>query len=126
MFIVSIVQLQSYFNILNASPKEQGTVVFSLFAFSALFNALNCREFGLNSTIPNFFKNKLALEVIFFTAVAQILFTQIFREFFSSVPLSPVMWCKIILLSSMVLILNEIVKLILRIIKKQRDIILNR
>ena len=126
ILIVSIVQLQSYFNILNASPKEQGTVVFSLFAFSALFNALNCREFGLNSTIPNFFKNKLALEVIFFTAVAQILFTQIFREFFSSVPLSPVMWCKIILLSSMVLILNEIVKLILRIIKKQRDIILNR
>lgn len=126
MLIVSIVQLQGYFNILNATPKEQGTVVFSLFAFSALFNALNCREFGLNSTIPNFFKNKLALEVIFFTAVAQILFTQIFREFFSSVPLSPVMWCKIILLSSMVLILNEIVKLILRIIKKQRDIILNR
>ena len=126
MLIVSIVQLQEYFNILNATPTEQGTVVFSLFAFSALFNALNCREFGLNSTIPNFYKNKLALEVIFFTAVAQILFTQIFREFFSSVPLSAVMWCKIILLSSMVLILNEIVKLALRIVKKQRDFLFRR
>jgi len=54
LLIVSIVQLQEYFNILNATPTEQGTVIFSLFAFSALFNALNCREFGLNSTIPNF------------------------------------------------------------------------
>ncbi|MCC3867110.1 calcium-translocating P-type ATPase, PMCA-type [Terrisporobacter mayombei] len=126
MLIVSIVQLQEYFNILNAAPTEHGTVIFSLFAFSALFNALSCREFGLNSTIPNFFKNKLALEVIFLTAVAQILFTQIFREFFSSVPLSVVMWCKIILLSSMVLILNEIVKLALRIVKKQRDLLFRR
>ncbi|MGO0916493.1 hypothetical protein ACTPEM_26000, partial [Clostridioides difficile] len=41
--------------------------IFSLFAFSALFNALNCREFGLNSTIPNFFKNKLALQIIVVT-----------------------------------------------------------
>lgn len=126
LLIVSIVQLQEYFNILNATPTEQGTVIFSLFAFSALFNALNCREFGLNSTIPNFFKNKLSLEVIFLTAVAQILFTQIFREFFSSVPLSVLMWCKIILLSSMVLILNEIVKLALRIVRKQRNLLLRR
>lgn len=126
MLIVSIVQLQEELNILNATPTEQGTVIFSLFAFSALFNALNCREFGLNSTIPKFLKNKLALEVIFLTAVAQILFTQIFREFFSSVPLSVVMWCKIILLSSMVLILNEIVKLALRIVKKQRDFLFRR
>lgn len=126
LLIVSIVQLQEYFNILNATPTEQGTVIFSLFAFSALFNALNCREFGLNSTIPNFFKNKLALEVIFLTAVAQILFTQIFREFFSSVQLSVLMWCKIILLSSMVLILNEIVKLALRIVRKQRDLLFRR
>lgn len=126
MLIVSIVQLQEELNILNATPTEQGTVIFSLFAFSALFNALNCREFGLNSTIPKFFENKLALEVIFLTAVAQILFTQIFREFFSSVPLSVVMWCKIILLSSMVLILNEIVKLALRIVKKQRDFLFRR
>ncbi|WP_265588916.1 cation transporting ATPase C-terminal domain-containing protein [Terrisporobacter petrolearius] len=80
----------------------------------------------LNSEIPNFFKNKLALEVIFLTSVAQILFTQIFREFFSSVSLSVLMWCKIILLSSMVLILNEIVKLALRIVRKQRDLLFRR
>ena len=116
--IISIVHLQEFYNILQATPQEQSTVIFSLFAFSALFNAFNCREFGLNSTIPNFFKNKLALEIIFVTGVVQILFTQIFRAFFNSVALDISMWIKILLLSSMVLVLNEVVKFILRNLKK--------
>ena len=116
--IIGIVQLQLIFNILKATPAEQGTVVFSLFAFSALFNAFNCREFGLNSTIPSFFKNKLAIQIIFITGICQILFTQVFRSFFNSVSLDFNMWVKIILLSSTVLILNEIVKFVLRIVRK--------
>ncbi|MGL5755884.1 MAG: calcium-translocating P-type ATPase, PMCA-type [Paraclostridium sp.] len=118
VLIISIVNLQSFFNVLNASPEEQGTVVFSVFAFSALFNALSCREFGLNSVIPNFFKNKLALYVIFITGIVQIVFTQVFKSFFNSVALSGFMWGKIIILSSMVLVLNEVIKFIFRIIKK--------
>ena len=116
--IITIVNIQEFYNILNASPEEQGTVVFSLFAFSALFNALNCREFGVNSIIPNFFKNKLALRIIFITGIAQIVFTQVFRVFFNTVSLNLVMWIKIILLSSIILVLNEVVKLILRVLKK--------
>lgn len=116
--IISIVHLQEFYNILQATQEEQSTVIFSLFAFSALFNAFNCREFGLNSIIPNFFKNKLALEIIFVTGVVQILFTQIFRAFFNSVALDISMWVKILLLSSMVLVLNEVVKFILRNLKK--------
>lgn len=116
--IITIVNIQEFYNILNASPAEQGTVVFSLFAFSALFNALNCREFGVNSIIPNFFKNKLALRIIFITGIAQIVFTQVFRGFFNTVSLNLVMWIKIILLSSIILMLNEVVKLILRVLKK--------
>ncbi|CEO08754.1 calcium-translocating P-type ATPase, PMCA-type [Paraclostridium sordellii] len=125
VLIISIVNLQSFFNVLNASPEEQGTVVFSVFAFSALFNALSCREFGLNSVIPNFFKNKLALYVIFITGIVQVLFTQVFRSFFNSVALSNFMWIKIILLSSMVLILNEAVKFILRVMRKQGHMVRN-
>ena len=102
----------------NATKIEQGTVVFSVFAFSVLFNALNCREFGVRSAIPNLFKNKLALEVIAITGILQVLFTQIFNKFFNSVPLTTFMWIKIILLSSTILIVNEIVKYLLRIVKK--------
>ncbi|MPN25710.1 hypothetical protein SDC9_173124 [bioreactor metagenome] len=110
---------QYLFNVLKATPTEQPTVVFSLFAFCALFNALNCREFGLNSTIPNFFKNKLALQVILITSIAQILFTQVFKGFFNSVSLSHMMWFKIVILASTVLLLNEIVKFVLRATKEQ-------
>ena len=117
--IIAIVYGQYIFNVLGATPEQQSTVVFSLFAFCALFNALNCREFGTNSTLPNFFKNKLALQVILITSVAQILFTQVFKKFFNSVSLSPYMWLKIIILASTVLILNEIVKFILRLLKRQ-------
>lgn len=117
--IIAIVYGQYLFNILKATPSEQPTVVFSLFAFCALFNALNCREFGLNSTIPNFFKNKLALQVILITSIAQILFTQVFKGFFNSVSLSHMMWFKIVILASTVLLLNEIVKFVLRAAKEQ-------
>lgn len=117
--IIAIVYGQYLFNILKATPTEQPTVVFSLFAFCALFNALNCREFGLNSTIPNFFKNKLALQVILITSIAQILFTQVFKGFFNSVSLSHIMWFKIVILASTVLLLNEFVKFILRGAKEQ-------
>ena len=116
--IIILIYLQSRYNILNATKIEQGTVVFSVFAFSVLFNALNCREFGVRSAIPNLFKNKLALEVIAITGILQVLFTQIFNKFFNSVPLTTFMWIKIILLSSTILIVNEIVKYLLRIVKK--------
>lgn len=114
LFITIILLIQLKLNILQATSAEMGTVIFSLFAFSALFNAFNCREFGMDSIIPNFMKNKLAIKVILCTGIAQILFTQIFREFFSSVPLSFMMWLKVLILSSMIIIVNEIVKFILR------------
>ena len=124
--IICIVQSQLVFNILGATNEQHGTVVFSLFAFSALFNAFNCREFGLNSILPNFFKNKLAVEIILITGACQILFTQIFRSFFNSVALDATMWVKIILLSSSVVSLNEIVKFILRIFRNKQKPITNK
>ena len=112
--IIGLIYLQSNYNILGATEEQKGTVVFSVFAFSVLFNALNCREFGIRSALPNFFKNKLALEVIALTAILQVLFTQVFNSFFNSVALSIVMWVKIILLSSTILIINEVIKYVLR------------
>ena len=108
------------YNILGASTEKIGgasemeTVIFTLFAFSALFNAFNCREFGLNSIIPNFTKNKLALQIISATAVVQIAVTQIFSNFFNSVPLDFTMWAKVIGLASLIIVFNEVLKAILR------------
>ena len=124
--IICIVQAQLLFNIVNATQEQQGTVIFSLFAFSALFNAFNCREFGLNSTIPNFLKNKLAIQIILITGVCQIVFTEVFRSFFNSVPLETITWIKIIILSSSVLVLNEVIKFILRSVRSKEKLIRNK
>ena len=54
--IIALVYLQSRYNILNATEIEQGTVVFSVFAFSVLFNALNCRELEFEVLYQTFLK----------------------------------------------------------------------
>ena len=89
-----------------------------LFAFNALFNAFNCREFGTDSIIPNFTKNTIALQIIGITAVAQVIFTQVFTSFFSSVALASLMWIKVLGLAFMVIVVNEVVEFVLRLTKK--------
>ncbi|WP_315115169.1 calcium-translocating P-type ATPase, PMCA-type [uncultured Clostridium sp.] len=120
-YITAILLIQMKFNILGASTvvnvegaSEMETVLFGIFAFSALFNAFNCREFGLDSIIPNFTKNTIALKVIAVTAIVQIVITELFSGFFNAVPLSAGMWIKIIGLSALVVVVNEVVKAVLR------------
>jgi Ca2+-transporting ATPase len=130
LYLSGILLLQMTYNPLGASTKtvnfssEMETVLFGLFAFGALFNAFNCREFGRNSIIPNFLSNKVALIVISLTAVAQIIFTTVFSSFFNAVPLSAIMWTKVIALSSLVIVVNEIAKLVLRLIYKNKSIVI--
>ncbi|WP_270567176.1 calcium-translocating P-type ATPase, PMCA-type [Clostridium beijerinckii] len=124
IYVTSILLIQMKYNILGASTEKSGfasemeTVLFGLFAFSALFNAFNCREFGIESIFPNFFKNKIAIQVIFITGLAQIIFTQVFTTFFSSVALSVIMWSKVLGLAFMVIVVNEVIKFIIRMFRK--------
>lgn len=119
LYITLILMLQSSFNILNVAPEQNETVMFCIFAFSALFNAFNCREFNFDSIIPNLTKNKLALEIILVTGIAQIIFTQVFRDFFNAVPLSIMIWVKVLALAFTVIIVDEVVKFIGRLFKKE-------
>lgn len=114
LLMTFLIYLQIVTNFLNVNNNEQGTVTFALFAFLALFNALNCREFNTESIIPNFFKNKVALEIIGITGVAQILLTQVFTDFFSSVPLDLMTWIKIILASFSIIVINEVIKIVIK------------
>ena len=125
IYVTSILLIQMKFNILGASTEKIGfasemeTVLFGLFAFSALFNAFNCREFGTDSIFPNFSKNTIAIKTICITGVAQIIFTQVFTSFFSSVALPPLMWIKVLGLAFMIIVVNEVVKFILRKCKRR-------
>ncbi|MBQ1274724.1 MAG: HAD-IC family P-type ATPase, partial [Cellulosilyticum sp.] len=124
LFITILLFMQIKWNFLGAGEKcignanEVQTVLFSLFAFSVLFNALNCREFGTGSIFPNLFKNRLALEIIGLTAILQIIMIQYVGGFFNAMPLSSEMWMKIIGCGSLVVIINELVKEGLRILKR--------
>lgn len=122
LYITLLLYIQMKFNILGAKtvpgdpfdPNEMQTVLFSMFAMCALMNALNCREFGSNSIFPYFKNNKIALQVIACTMILQIAFTEVCKDFFHAVSLSPIMWVKIIALSASVIIVNELVKFIKR------------
>ena len=125
LYITVLLFCQMKWNFLGARnvvvgnyASESQTVLFSLFAFSVLFNAFNCREFGTTSIFPNFMKNKLALKIIGITAVIQILSIQFLGKFFNAVPLTLKMWGSIIAMGASVVIVNEVVKLILRMTKK--------
>ena len=123
-FITALLLLQTKFNFLGAGTKvvgnasESQTVLFCLFAFSVLFNALNCREFGNGSIFPNLLKNKAALEIIALTAILQIFMVQCVGGFFNAIPLSAEMWGKITLVGASVVIVNEIVKFLLSLTKR--------
>ena len=120
MFITALLFAQIKWNFLGASnvvcgnASESQTVLFSLFAFSVLFNALNCREFGTGSIFPNLFKNRLALAIIVLTAILQVVMIQYVGSFFNATRLSGMMWVKIICCSSLVVVANEIIKQLLR------------
>ncbi len=123
-FITALLFLQIRYNflgaqsIVNGNASEVQTVLFSLFAFSVLFNAFNCREFGTGSIFPNLFKNQLALQIILLTAGLQIVMIQYCGAFFNAIPLSKEMWLKIIGCGALVVIANELIKQALRMLKR--------
>lgn len=120
IYITTILMLQSTFNFLGVDEAHKGTVMFALFAFSALFNAFNCREFNADSIFPNFTHNKLALQIIVLTGIAQVIFTQLFQDFFNSVAMDVMTWVKVLCVAASVVVVNEVVKCIIRLVKPKK------
>ncbi|MBQ8993948.1 MAG: calcium-translocating P-type ATPase, PMCA-type [Turicibacter sp.] len=127
LFMIIVLMCQLEFNFLGANlshvtsgASEGQTVIFSLFVSLVLFNALNCREFGLVSVFMNFFKNKVALLILIATFTIQILVTQFAGGFFHTVPLNAMMWVKIIAVGSTVVLFNELIKWMLRLFNQSR------
>lgn len=119
-YITAILMLQSTFNFLGVDEAHKGTVMFALFAFSALFNAFNCREFNADSIFPNFTHNKLALQIIVLTGIAQVIFTQLFQDFFNSVAMDVMTWVKVLCVAASVVVVNEVVKCVIRLVKPKK------
>lgn len=106
--LISIVfMLQHFTNFLGAAPEQQSTVLFTMFVVFQLMNAFNCRELDNTPMIRNLFRNRLMLGVFLLVLCLQILITQVGAAVFETVPLSLVLWIKILVLAAMIIVVNE-------------------
>ena len=116
IFISVIFMIQHFKNFLGAAPAEEATVLFTLFVLFQLFNAFNCRELDDTPMFKNLLKNKLMLGVFLLVLILQGIITQFGAAVFETVPLSAVMWGKMLLTAFTVIILNEGIKAVKRLV----------
>ena len=118
IFISVIFMLQTYTDFLGAGEKNMASVLFTLFVLFQLFNAFNCRELDLTPMYKNILRNKLMLGVFLIVLVVQFVITQYGKAIFHTEPLNWAMWGKMLLVAFSVVLVNEIVKFVIRIFKK--------
>ena len=118
VFISSIIILQFLTNFLGVIDEEQNSAIFTLFILFHLFNAFNSREIGSDSifSLP---KNKIMSITFLFVFFVQIFITQVLYRLFNISPLSLISWVKIILLSLSIIVISELFKMIVRIVKRK-------
>lgn len=114
IYMSAVFLCQYVFNFMGATEAQMPTVLFTLFALFQLFNAFNCRELHSASLFKHLLKNKLMLVVVGCTFILQILIIQFAGAFFGTVPLDFLMWIKLFVISSSVVILSELVKIVWR------------
>lgn len=124
MCVVCLAQQQWNFlavSVEGADAAEvSNTVIFTLFVLFQLFNAFNCRELGDKSVFPNFFRNKLMLVAFAAAFLLQIVITQFAGPVFDTVPLGILDWLKIVGLAFTVILLDEAIKLVRRLVKRAK------
>jgi Ca2+-transporting ATPase len=118
---ISILALMKW-HFLGGTPEMQSTIVFSSLVFFALWNSFNCREFGYDSIIPNFTKNKVALILVCGAGLVQIGLVQIAGKWFDSVPLPLEIWITIIVFTFNIVVISEILKLFGSFVIKNKNI----
>lgn len=98
------------------------TIFFTTFVMLQFWNLFNAKTFGRNeSAFSGFFQNRSFLLIAMVIFIGQIIIVQFGGEFFRTVPLDFMTWVKIILYTSPVLIVGEIVRLFARIISSKES-----
>jgi Ca2+-transporting ATPase len=112
LIIAGILQMATGF-LGGTTPEEISTVFFSAFIIAAVWNGVNCR--ALDGKMPPFFKGNPMFFVIMGLVVAvQIVLVQYAGEIFATVPLSPLQWVKIIIVSASVLVIGFLLRVSFR------------
>ncbi|MBC3517342.1 calcium-translocating P-type ATPase, PMCA-type [Neobittarella massiliensis] len=111
VFISAVFMAQHWTGFLGGTPRQQPTILFTLFVVFQLLNAFNSRELGSDSIFKNLGANRLMLGVFAGTFLLQVIITQFGGSFFGTVPLPLYMWVKIVALAGSVLLLAELTRL---------------
>jgi len=97
----------------GTTPAEINTVFFAAFIIAAIWNGINCR--ALEGKMPPFFRgNPIFFVVMGAIVIAQIFIIQYGGAVFDTVPLSPEQWVRIVIVSSSVLILGFMLRILFR------------
>jgi Ca2+-transporting ATPase len=118
LFMGGIMLMQSLTNFLGATYLERSNATFSLFVIMQLFNAFNARELGTTSIFKRLTKNKIMLVTFLIVFLVQVLISQCFPYVFGGESLRAILWLRIILTSSLVIIVSELAKLIVIAMRK--------
>jgi Ca2+-transporting ATPase len=113
---------QYLYDFLGVGYERVKTSVFCLFVIFQLFNAFNCRKTGSESVFVDFGRNKMMTAVFVATFLFQIVITQYLCGFFSTLPLTPIAWIKIIATCGTCVVFSEGYKLVYRIMTKNSSI----
>ena len=112
-FTVFILLLQA-FDFMGASDlgdKAASSVLFTTYVFMQLFNLLNSRSLKPGTSIfENLTKSKSFLAIFTIIVIVQVIITQFGETFFSTQALPLYMWGKIILVSSLTLVVGALVR----------------
>ena len=118
-FYISIITLLQYkFDFIGVGKQYENTALFTMFALFALFNAFNCRELYTTSIVQHFLKNRLMLAVTGCTILAQVLIVQFAGSFFKTEPMPLDIWLKLFAVTASVVVVSEVIKMVLRVVKK--------
>jgi len=118
MFFVGMMMMFGTLMIFKAYSPETDlrhaqTVAFSTLVMFQMFNVLNCRSSEKSLFKIGVFSNMWLVGAIIISVLLQIIVVHTpLGVFFKTVPLTAIDWVYIVLVSSSVLVLNEIVKLV--------------
>ena len=127
LYMTAVTVLQATFDFLGAGHGKVASSVFTLFVLMQMFNAFNCRVVGSDSIFPTFFKNRRMLVAFGAVMLLQVIITQLGNKLFGTAPLSLLVWLKMVAVSSTVLFVSELCKLVYRCLvtikagKRRRD-----
>ncbi len=100
----------------GTTPAEVSTVLFAAFVIAQVWNGFNCR--AMEGGMPPFFRGNPTFFIVMGVIVAtQVLIVQYGGSVFDTVPLSPALWVKIVVMSASVLVVGFMIRVAFRHIK---------